>query len=74
MSYHKCIKQELRKPFPCCGRMCSETHKSGQKKASVSRLLFVRLNGAVRAVWLAVREPDRLSADGFALCCGLYAV
>lgn len=33
-----------------------EMHKSIREKAPVSRLLFVRLNGAVGDVWLAVRE------------------
>lgn len=53
--------------------MCSQMHKSSEEKAPVSRLLFVRLNGAVRAVWLSVREPDCLGADGRALFCRLWS-
>lgn len=42
-----------------------------ERNSPVSSLLFVRLNGAVRAVWLAVTRPDHLCADGSALFCSL---
>lgn len=50
----------------------NQVHK--KRKPQVSRLLFVGLNGAVRVVWLAVREPVRLSADGrfLSAACMLY--
>lgn len=41
--------------------------------APVSRLCFVRLNGAVSAVSLAVGQPDCVSADGRVLCYTVYS-
>lgn len=67
---HKCLSCKI-KQYISAVSQCLQNLFRGKKKDSCKRA--VRLNGAVRVVWLGVTEPDHLSADGSGLFCSRCA-